>query len=57
MGSAIDVAGHGRADLEKDEPAMDETKDEFEVEEDADADAMIIARGAVGRFYNVTVIL
>lgn len=51
MGSAIDVAGHGRADLEK-----DETKDELEVEEDADADAMIIARGAVGtgRFYNIT---
>lgn len=53
----MDVAGgHGTADLEKDELGMDETKDEFEVEEDADADAMIIARGAVGRFYNITII-
>lgn len=41
--SAIDVAEHGRADLEKDE--LDEMRDE--------EDDIIIARGAVGIFYTV----
>lgn len=41
--SAVDVAGHGRADLEKEE--LDTMKGE--------EDAIIIARGAVGMFYTV----